>query len=91
MDSYRIPDELLVQTVREESVILDPATGNYFTLNEVGTRMVQLYRESGDADRVVQAIVSEYAVDDATARNDLQRLLADMAAHGLAEPRDPRA
>lgn len=88
MAQYRIPDELLLQTVNDEAVILDPKTGNYFTLNAVGTRMLQLYREYSDVDAVVDRVVAEYAVDKATAHDDLQALLQDLSAHGLAEPVD---
>lgn len=86
MDKYRIPKDLLLQTVKDEAVILDPKTGNYYTLNAVGTRMLQLYREQADAEAVVDAITSEYAIDTGTAREDLQQLLQGMAANGLAEP-----
>lgn len=86
MDKYRIPNDLLLQTVKDEAVILDPKTGNYYTLNAVGTRMLQLYREQADVEAVVDAITSEYAIDTGTAREDLQQLLQGMAANGLAEP-----
>lgn len=86
MPKYHIADDLLLQTVREEAVILNPTSGKYFTLNEVGTRMVQLYRELVDEDQVIAKITAEYAIDAATARADLQQLLHDMTANGLAEP-----
>ena len=91
MDRYRIPDDLMLQVVRDEAVILDPASGRYYTLNEVGTRMIQLYREHGSLEAVIAGIVAEYAVEPADARADLEQLLSDMAANGLAKPVDPQA
>lgn len=88
MTRYRIPADLLLQTVRDEAVILNPGNGDYFTLNDVGTRMVQLYRERGDVDAVVAEIVAEYEVVAADARTDLEQLLRELATHGLAEPLD---
>ena len=85
---YRIPDGLMMQTVKDESVILDPDTGTYFTLNDVGTRMLQLFRDHGDIEAVVATITDEFDVDAASAHNDLQQLLNDLSTHGLAEPLD---
>ena len=78
----------MMQTVRDESVILDPATGTYFTLNDVGTRMLELFREHGDIVAVVAGVTDEFAVDTATAHRDLEKLLDNLAAHGLAERLD---
>lgn len=89
MQQFKIPGDLLLQAVKDEAVILDPKSGRYFTLNAVGTRMVQLYRDRADVDAVVATIVAEYAVDAATARQDLQQLLEDLSANGLAESVDP--
>ena len=88
MRQYKIPGDLLLQSVKDEALILDPKSGRYFTLNAVGTRMVQLYRDLADVDAVVATIVAEYAVDDATVRQDLQQLLEDLSANGLAEAVD---
>ena len=88
MRQYKIPGDLLLQSVKDEAVILDPKSGRYFTLNAVGTRMVQLYRDLADVDAVVATIVAEYAFDDATVRQDLQQLLEDLSANGLAEAVD---
>lgn len=90
MAEVSISADLLLQTVSDEAVILDPATGRYFTLNPVATRMLQLYRATPDSAAVVDAIVTEYAVDAAVARRDLQALLDDLVARGLAAPADAR-
>lgn len=88
MTRYRMAPELLLQTVRDEAVILDPRHGDYFTLNDVAARMLQLYRESGDIGQVTERIVDEYVVAAADARQDLEQLLTELAAHDLAEPCD---
>lgn len=91
MEKYRISEDLLLQTVKDESVILDPGSGVYFTLNPVGTRMLQLYRTSGDAETVVKQIVVEYEVDIDLVRRDLRNLLEELSANGLADRTDPKA
>ena len=82
---YEIPDNLLLQSVADEKVILDPATGNYYTLDTVGARMIDLLRESGSVETTVSAIVSEYAVSAQDAQRDLIELLDNMTQHGLLQ------
>lgn len=85
---YKIPDHLLVQMVRDETVILDPASGTYYTLDAIGTRVLQLYRETPDVDAAAAQIAAEYQVTRETARHDILALLEQMAAVGLAEAPD---
>ncbi len=82
---YTIKTNLLLQAVADETVILDPITGNYYTLDTVGTRMVELLQETGSIDAVVAGIVAEYESVDTIVRSDLQELLEAMAEHGLVE------
>lgn len=84
-DSFRLPDNLLLQVVKDETVILDPASGNYFTLDAIGTRMLQLFRETADLENTAAQIASEYEVAAETAKHDLVQLLKQMVEHGLAE------
>ncbi len=88
MPEYVIPSHLLIETVRDETVILDLHSGDYYALNAVASRMLQLYRELGDGDAVVARISDEYAVEPAAARADLDGLLQDLARQGLARAHD---
>ncbi len=86
--SYEIKPHLLLQAVADETVILDPVTGNYYTLDDVGTRMVELLQENKAIDAVVERMVNEYESSAATVRNDLVELLEAMAELGLVEKGD---
>ena len=86
--TYRLKPDLLLQSVADEAVILDPASGRYYTLDDVGSRMIALLQEHGSIDPVVERIVREYRVEPDRARSDLQELLEQMAGEGLVE-RDP--
>lgn len=86
---YQIPEDLLLQEVQDETVILDPATGNYYTLDAVGSYMLKHYRHTADLEDTVAKVVKVYDVAPATVRRDLQRLLREMAARGLVELTDP--
>jgi hypothetical protein len=83
---YKIKTNLRLQAVADETVILDPETGNYYTLDRVGTRMVELLRDTQSFDEVVAGIVAEYeSCDIIIVRHDLLELLEAMSEHGLVE------
>ncbi|MBK9470002.1 MAG: PqqD family protein [Gammaproteobacteria bacterium] len=82
---YHVPDRLLLQAVADEKVILDPDSGTYYTLDAVGSRMIDLLRETGSLEQAVAGIVEEYEVDELTALDHLTELLEQMAQHGLVQ------
>ncbi len=43
MKCYKIQDDVFLQKVVNETVILAPDSGNYFSLDEIGSRMVILF------------------------------------------------
>lgn len=82
---YIIPDRLLLQSVSDEKVILDPDSGNYYTLDAMGAKMIDLLCESGSIEKTISGIVAEYEVSIESAHADLIELLEKMAEHGLVE------
>jgi len=84
MTNYHISEKAMFQEVENESVILDLESGEYFTLDDVGTRMLQLFRNEPDTHKVAARIIKEYEVDSEQAYADLIDLLEKMVAHGLA-------
>jgi hypothetical protein len=73
-----LPDDVLYEMLEDEAVLLNLSTEHYFTLDDVGTRMWQLLVEHRHPDRVVEAMLAEYATDEATVRRDLANLLAQL-------------
>jgi hypothetical protein len=82
---YRVASDLLLQEVGDEAVLLNLKDGVYFSLNEVGTRMVQLLRKHGDLDLAVATLEAEYEAPRAQIRADMVTLLEEMVSHGLVE------
>lgn len=66
-----------------ETVILDPVTDQYFSLEGVGPRVWDLLQEPTTIAAIVRTLTDEYDVDAATCQSDLKEVLADLAAHGL--------
>ena len=66
-----------------EAVILDLASGTYFGLNEVGTRVWRMIDEGSDVGQIIDVVAAEYDADRATITNDVNRLLDELARRRL--------
>jgi hypothetical protein len=75
--------DVVFRDLEGEAVILDLASGTYFGLNEVGTRVWRLVDEGRDASQIVEIVASEYQADRATIARDVERLLDDLRTRRL--------
>ena len=66
-----------------EAVILDPASGRYFGLNEVAARILELVREPQSVAHIEEALALEYDVSRERLREDINGFLSTLAARGL--------
>jgi hypothetical protein len=55
--------------------LLDESSGEYFTLNPTGSHVLRTLLDGGTPARAAQALASEYAVEAATADQDVAELL----------------
>jgi hypothetical protein len=76
-------DRVMVQQVEGQAVLLDIASGEYFSLNEVGGRVWELCDGTRTVAEVVDAICTEYDVPPTTAMSDAGALLESLAGAGL--------
>jgi hypothetical protein len=72
--------------VEGETVLLGLEADRYFALDDVGTRCWQLLIEHGDPEAIVEGMLAEFDVDEATLRTDLDALLDQLRAAGLVVP-----
>lgn len=72
-----------------ESVILALGSGQYYSLNEVGSRIWQLLQEPTRVSDVRDAILQEYEVDPEECKSDLLMVLEELAAEGMIEIDEP--
>ena len=75
--------ETLFQELEGEAILLNQQNEQYYSLDDVGTRMWQLLAEHGDVASVVQRLQEEYNVEEAILRQDLGTLIAKLADAGL--------
>jgi hypothetical protein len=75
--------DVISQEVSGETVLLDLESEHYFGLDEVGTRIWQLARETDDLKAIYQTLLAEYDVPENRLQQDLDNLLAEISGLGL--------
>lgn len=81
----RIRDDVLYQYLQGETVLLDLASGTYYGLDSVGTRVWQGIEQHGQLNKVREAILNEYDVSEQQCDADLVDIIADLINKGLLE------
>jgi len=79
----KVSDDVVFRILGNEAVILNLASGVYFGLDTVGTRMWQLMSEHGSTDNVIAAMLGEYEVEEGQLRSDLDKLIEQLNEKGL--------
>ena len=80
-----VPEQVLVRTFKNESVLLNLDTECYHGLDDVGTRMWQALSQSENIQAAFEALLPEYEVDGATLHKDLEAFIESMVERGLVE------
>ena len=83
MNMWKHSPDVVYRDLEGEAVILDLASGTYFGLNEVGTRVWRMIDEGRDAAEIVDIVAAEYQADRGTIAQGVARLLDDLSARRL--------
>ena len=67
----------------DSALLLDPASGNYFSLTDVGARIWELCDGEHTLDEIADELAGEYDAPAETIRADARELLDELAAEGL--------
>jgi len=78
-----LSQDVAFREMEGESVLLDLASGTYFRLNEVGTRLWTLLGQDGSLEKAAAALQEEYEVSPEKLQADLVGLLGQMQEKGL--------
>ena len=79
----RVPDTVLLRTVRDEVVLLDMAGEEYFGLNAVGACVMRSVNDGADVDAAVAAVVAAFDAPEDQIRADVLELVEELVANGL--------
>ena len=85
--SLRVGEDVVFRELDGEAVILNLASGVYFGLDEVGTRMWQLIEQHGGLRDVLARLREEYDAAPDVLEHDLVDLASQLVAKGLVVAR----
>jgi hypothetical protein len=80
-----VPESVLFRDLDGEAVLLETATGRYYGLNEVGTRMWSLLQLHGEIEAAYRDLLAEYQVPAHELRQDLLDFVALLTSRRLIE------
>ena len=84
-DRVRIPDEILISGLQDESVILNLNSERYFGLDDVGTRMMSVLNTSDSIQSAYETLLKEYEVEPEVLRQDLTSIVEQLMDQGLVK------
>ena len=84
-DRVRLPDDVLISHLQEESVILNLDSERYFGLDDVGTRILSVLTNSDSIEAAYQSLLAEYDVDRVVLREDLLALIESLLQKGIVQ------
>jgi len=72
-------DDVVWQRLSDEVVILHVASGTYFGLDGVGSRVWCLIAEHGSREKIVEILMNEYDAPEDQIREDVDGLIQQLA------------
>ena len=82
-ERVRVPDDVLISNLQEESVILNLDSERYYGLDDVGTRFLSVLNTSDSIEAAYELLRHEYDVDAHVLRQDLLELVEDLIKQGI--------
>lgn len=84
MSSIVIKPEVMLQRVADEMVLLEPSSGDYFTLNEVGAIIAEKNQAGASVQEIAHHLTEIFDVTQQQAQQDTQSLLEALVNAELA-------
>jgi hypothetical protein len=86
MDKFKLSDKQVSTSLSNEAVILNHSKGEYYGLNEIGTLVWDLIKESPKTlEELVDIVLDEYEVEKDQCQSDIEILLSDLLNENLIE------
>ena len=78
-----VPDVVFTQLDDGEAVLLSLKTRQYYTLNETGTQIWDLFKQDRSLDEIASALMETYDVDQEAAKEHISAFLEALHREGL--------
>ena len=80
----KLKDSVMFQKLIDGNMMLfDPTTGNFMTVNEVGTLIIECLQKHYSIEKIIDNICELYEVDRITVKNDIVLFIKDMEEKDL--------
>lgn len=80
--------DVIATDLDDEVVLLEPATGALFSLNEVGRVIWNELATASSTAAIAVTVTGAFEIDEATAEADVNRLVAELVEVGLVRDRN---
>jgi hypothetical protein len=80
---FRIPERVLSRKLDDEMVLLNLDSGEYFGLNDTGTRVWELLADGRTGEEVTDRLTEEFEVTAEAAAAHVASLCEELVAAGL--------
>jgi len=80
---FSIPEHVLARKLDDEMVLLNLDSGEYFGLNDTGTRVWELLADGCGSDEVVDRLIEEFEVAGEVAASHVATLCSELLEAGL--------
>jgi hypothetical protein len=84
-DRVKVPDDVLISRLQDESVLLNLESERYFGLDDVGTRFLSVLTSSDSIEAAYNTLSQEYDVNGHVLRQDLLALVENLVEQGLVQ------
>jgi hypothetical protein len=82
-DRVRVPEDVLISNLQQDSVILNLDSERYYGLDDVGTRFLSTLTASESIEAAYEKLIGEYDVDADVLRQDLLELVENLVKQGI--------
>jgi len=72
-------------SISENGFVFNPTTGESFTVNPIGTEIINFLKMSIDDDGIKANIIEKYAIDGATFERDYYDFIQMLKSYSLLE------
>jgi hypothetical protein len=86
---YRIDSPpVVVETIDEETIIVNLDTGSYYELNHVGGHVLHALNAGSDLDGAIAAVAGRYDMDPDSVTDAVTTLVDELVREGILQPSD---
>ena len=83
-----IPEYVQCQVIDGEAIVLNIQTGQFFGLDDVGTRIWELLEDNMPFNRIIATLLDEYEVSEDYLLTETKRFFDELDSCGLIQSKD---